>query len=484
MRQFWRDLSARARAGLVVGAVLSLAATVLVAFWALRTDYQVLFADLAAQDAAAMTSELERLKIPFSIADQGSEGGTTILVDRKDVYRTRLKLMGKDLPLHGSVGFELFNNSDFGMTEFAQRVNYQRALQGELTRTILSLNEVRDVRVLLALPEQGLFKQARNRATASITLTLKPGRSLAPAQIVGLQRLVAAAVPGIAAEDVTITDQSGVALTRPSGDGDASGYSARLELKRDTEVYLSRKATEVLDRTLGAGQALASVDVTLDMDRVQTTIESIVTPPGGPGRAPTGVVVRERETVRELGAPLRGASASDANGGAMSGSSQREVEYAVGRRVDQVVAQPGSVKRLQVVAVVKQALDGTRREQVQRLLAASVGVVPERGDVVVVHSMAAIAAPANEESPASATARAGPGSEPSPAGVEGPVRPRLAIVAALTAAIVLAAAGLVALQRRRAVTARAALSEAERRAALARVQGWLRATDVTGGGER
>lgn len=484
MMQVWQKLSGTARTGLVAGATLLLAMTALAAWWLVRTDYQVLFADLTAQDAAAMTSELERLKVPFSIAD-GADAGTTILVDRKDVYRTRLKLMGKDLPLHGSVGFELFNNSDFGMTEFAQRVNYQRALQGELTRTILSLSEVRDARVLLALPEHGLFKQTRSRATASITLTLKPGRALSGAQVVGLQRLVAAAVPGIAAEDVTITDQSGVALTRPAGDGEAGTYSARLELKRESELYLSRKASEILDRTLGAGQALASVDVTLDLDRVQTTTENVVAPAGAAGRAPTGVVVRERETLREVGSPIHAAATSEAIGGAVGGSSQREVEYAVGRRVEQVIAQPGSVKRIQVVAVVKQALDAARREQLQRLVAASVGAVPDRGDVVVVQSIEAMAAPVKDSAGLAPGAPGAPERGDERAAAAGGGSTRLGtiwggIVAAVLAA--LAVAGLVVLRRHRMQPVAAALTEAEREVALAQVRAWLGNTRATGGG--
>ena len=150
IRNFWNGLGRGARAGLVAGTVSIALATAAMGWWALRADYQVLFAELSPQDAAAMTAELERLKVPYRLADEGA----SILVEKEQVYAVRMKLMGKDLPLHGAVGFELFNNSDFGMTEFAQKINYQRALQGELTRTILSLAQVKDARVLLVLPEQ------------------------------------------------------------------------------------------------------------------------------------------------------------------------------------------------------------------------------------------------------------------------------------------------------------------------------------------
>ena len=235
------------RFGVLLGALLILGVAIAAGFYLLRPDYQVLFAGLTPQDTASMTAELDKQKIPYALAD--GDDGAMIMVDRPDVYKTRIKLMGKDIPLHGAVGFELFNNSDFGMTEFAQKVNYQRALQGELIRTILSITTVRDARVLLVLPEQGLLKQNVNKPKASVTLTMKPEQKLRPEQVTGIQRLVSSAVPGIGVEDVTIVDQSGVALTRAPGEGDAAdNNTARLELKRDTETYLAKKAETVLDQ--------------------------------------------------------------------------------------------------------------------------------------------------------------------------------------------------------------------------------------------
>lgn len=399
MKRFWdflgQQLGTAARRGLIVGTALIVMLLVAASVWLLRTDYQVLFAGLSPQDTAAMTSELERLKVPYVLGDESEAPGsnrTTILVDRKDVYKTRIKLMGKDIPLHGAVGFELFNNSDMGMTEFAQKINYQRALQGELTRTILALDEIQDARVLLALPEQGLFKQASSKPKASVTLTLKQGRVLRGEQVTGVQRLVSAAVPGILTQDVTIVDQSGVALTRAASDGpaemDAGSGSARLDLKRDTEAYLSRKAILVLERALGEGQGTASVDVTLNMDRVQTNTDELVGAPPKPGGSPTGVVTRERDTTRELGAPLGGAGASSAGGPLGGSNNQHEVEYAVGHRIEQVISQPGSVRRIQVAVVVRNALSPEQQEQLRKMVAAAVGASLERGDAVVVQTVA------------------------------------------------------------------------------------------------
>ncbi|RSZ40095.1 flagellar M-ring protein FliF [Variovorax beijingensis] len=477
---FWQGLTQRARIGLVGGVLAIVLGMSAAAWWVFHTEYQVLFADLKPQDAQAMTTELDRLKIPYRLGDSG----TSILVDKATVHATRIKLMGKELPLQGTVGLELFNNTDFGMTEFAQKINYQRALQGELTRTIQSLSQVREVRVLLALPEQGLFKQATSKAKASITLTLRQGQTLRAEQVTGVQRLVAAAVPGMATQDVTIVDSHGVALTRAEGNSaELETSSARLDLKRDTEAYLSRKVAAVLDRSFGAGQALASVDVMLNMDQIRTTTEDVLPAATRSGLQSTGVVVREREVLRDAGAALD-ARAGDV-GGPRSGSAQRDVEYAVGRRVEQVVSQPGSIRRIQVVAVVRKTLDPGQEDQLRKVIAAAAGASIERGDTIVVQSLAGGAMLAPD-----AAAGAADGSHAALApeeSDEAPVSANSLDKASPTPVQWLLGGGLIAMLAvwllragRRGVAVRetpqgaAPLSEAERAAALRRVRDWMR----------
>ncbi|RYZ06344.1 MAG: flagellar M-ring protein FliF [Comamonadaceae bacterium] len=464
MTTWWNGLESRARLGLACGAVAIALAMLLAAWWLLRSQQAVLFSDLSPQDAAVMAAELDRQKVPYVVAG----GGGTLLVDQSQVHATRLKLMGKDLPLHGAVGLELFNTTDFGMTEFAQKINYQRALQGELTRTILSFAEVREARVHLALPEQGLFRQSALRPKAAITLTMRHGQSLRQDQVNGIQRLVAAAVAGLAPQEVTIVDQQGVALTRTGTDGDAADSGGRLDLKRDTENYLSRKAGVVLERAFGPGQALASVDVTLNMDQVRVTTEDVIGAPDAKGGMSAGVLVRERESARDASTP-------DADARASRGSSmQRDVEYQTGKRVEQVVSHPGSVRRIHVVAVVRQSLDAQQQEQVRKLVAAAVGASAERGDAVVVQSFAGLSAvqPALSQDlpPAAAVAAAA---------VAAPAQPG-AVSLHLTEAIL--AIGVLAMgmaawlwQRRRALghAQRGRLTERQRQAVLARVEGWM-----------
>lgn len=388
MRETWKRLAPQARVGLIAGAVLIVTLMAGLGFWAYRTDYQVLFSEVAPADAAAMTAELEKLKTPYQLAD----GGATILVPRDLVYKTRLKLMGKELPLHGAVGFEVFNNADFGMTEFVQKVNYQRAIQGELTRTILAIEEIQAARVHLALPEQGLFKKAQAKPKASVTLTMKNGQTLAPEQIAGIQRLVAASVPDIVSGDVTVLNQHGVALTRLApADGSDAGIN-QLDGKRSTEDYLLRKVTQVLERTYGAGQAVASVDVALDLDQSKVTTEEILPAKNSdPAASLTGVVVRERSSAHEAAAA--GNTLAGAGKPGTPASSTSEFDYQVGRRVEQTVSGSGGIKRMTVAVLVKQGMDQAQQDKLKEVVGLAVGVNPQRGDAVVVYSMQALANP-------------------------------------------------------------------------------------------
>jgi flagellar M-ring protein FliF len=215
---------------LAVGAIAA-AAILAVSLWQfLRTPYVNAFAELAHADAVAIVGQLDRLKIPHRIADDGR----TILVPEEQVATARMQILGGELSLKNSVGFELFNESDMGLTDFAQRINYQRALQGELARTIMSLAEIDSARVHLSLPERSLFKANQEPAKAAVTLRTKQVAVIDPMTVSGIQRLVASAVPGLSPENVAVLDEKGRPLSR--GDGVHSGlhdefgatYAARI----------------------------------------------------------------------------------------------------------------------------------------------------------------------------------------------------------------------------------------------------------------
>ena len=482
LSQVWQQRATRI--GFLAGAAGVLTLTVAAAFWVLPQDYQVLFVDLASQDTAAMIAELEKMKVPYKLG----EGGDSILVPKDMVYKTRVKMMGKDLPLRGAVGFELFNNTDFGMTEFAQKVNYQRALQGELTRTIMAIEEVQFARVHLAIPEQGIFKKNANKSKASITLGLKPGKRIRPEQVTGIQRLVSAAVPDIRPQDVTVLDQHGVPLSHYAGnEGEPDMSATRLDLKRSTEEYLLGKVLQVLERAFGPGQAIASVDVALNLDQIRVTTEDVLPAKSrvSADTPPTGVVVRERQVVRD--APAAERSASDKGASALVAVSNMETEYQVGRRTEQVQTAPGAIRNLSVAVVVRKALDPPQLERIREVVAMAVGYNKTRGDAIAVYSIEQFAGKANAaqlaaegELPAIAAGAEEPvlsEQAPKPSRLSAlhlPEGAQLALFAAVAAVLLM----LLVLAGRRSAARPAPqplkqLTDKEREALLANVQAWV-----------
>lgn len=460
LTEFWTRLDRRSRMGLTLGATAIVVAVAVAGFWVTRSNYQVLFSGMKPQDASVMLNELDKQKIPYRLEADGS----TILVPQEVVHKTRIGLLGQDLPLHGAVGFELFNNADFGMTEFAQRINYQRALQGEITRTILSLANVESARVLIALPEQGLFHRGAGVPTASIALALRDGRSLTSEQVLGIQRLVSSSIPDIESRNVTIVNQHGVALTASSDEGDGAA-DARLAVKRSTEDYLTRKISAMLDQTFGAGTVVASVDVQLNMDRIRITTEDVLPySPAGKGQ-PTGVVVRERRSSREgeLGAGVN-------NSRRAGGGAENETDYQAGRKVEEIVSTPGVIMKMGVTAVVKGPIDGVALDRLRILVGNAAGAQIERGDTVIVYSteqMAARNSAAVQEAGPSATRAT---VEPPALRTEFEWTPRLAIALLLAAGGVLVLL-LLLLSRRRAQAPR--LSTEQREVMLHQLRGWL-----------
>lgn len=383
----WENLSYIARAIFLCLLTLLMVALVYSVTWSLKEDYQVLFSDLSSQDASGMIAELDRLKTPYKLA----ENGTSILVEKDTVYKTRLKLVGKGLNLNGSVGFELFNNSEFGMTEFAQKVNYLRALQGELERTIMGFDEIKSARVHLVLPESGLFKRKDAIPKASVTISVRDSAQLTSDQILGIQKLVAASVPEVTRSEVTIVDQRGIALTKNiAGDTEAFVYE-RLDVKKQLENYMTQKLISVLDRVIGTGQAIVSVDISLNYDQVKITKEDIIPLPHTFGQS-VGAITRKRTSnqVDEVGAAQPSTFTEDqASVGrdAPPSASTSEVEYINNRRVEQVLSSPGAVSKLSVGVVVPNINDPIKLAKIKEIVSMVAGINVSRGDGLVVHDI-------------------------------------------------------------------------------------------------
>jgi flagellar M-ring protein FliF len=455
LRAFWDELDARRRAGLLGGLALIVLVAAAFAWWALQRDYQVLFKDMAQRDAAAVVAELKRLKVPYRL----EADGTTVRVPGDAVHETRLALMGRGVPLSGGVGFELFDHNDLSTTEYAQKINYQRALQGELARTIMSIESVKHARVHLVLAEASLFKRDRSRPKASVSVLLQPGASLDESRILGIQRLVAAAAPGLEPQMVTVVDQRGVTLSA-AADATPAMAGGQLRVKKEVEEYLTRKVAEVLDRSFGPGQAIVSIDVALNSDEIRLTKQEVIPASGAGSQQPAGVMVHRREAVQRhtRSAPtLRVADAEGANAredGQLS--TTLETNYEVSRRVEQIVTQPGSIRRISVGIVLPRSVARDVAERIEKLVTMAAGLEIEgRGDAIAVHSLdqplpaqAPAASAASSSTLASEPTPATPG--PAPARVQrdpladlvagAPVTTALAIAAGLGLALGLALA--------------------------------------------
>ncbi len=233
-------------------------AIILFVLWLLliRTPYAPAFTGLTSADALTITQELDRQKTPYELA----EDGTTILVPEDRVDAARVNVLGGELPLKGAVGFELFNKTDMGLTEFAQKINYQRALQGELARTIMALDEIENARVHLSLPEEGIFEKDRRPAKASITVATKLGGPVDQQVVAGIQQLVASAVPELSPANVAILDARGELLSAPVSEIAAIALTPEQQQRQAVELDYASRIEEAVRR---AGMAMPlSVKVT------------------------------------------------------------------------------------------------------------------------------------------------------------------------------------------------------------------------------
>lgn len=371
-------LSRVARWAIVGIATVTLVIAIVVSLWATRERYAPLFTDLSDSEAASVVAQLKRLKVSYRLDD----GGATVRVPEDKVHEARLELVSSGAPIGGVVGFELFDKQGLGTTEQSQHVSYQRALQGELARTIGALNGVKQARVHLVLPETALFRRERSEPRAAVSLTMKKDSTLTASQVSGIQRLVAASVQNLEPARVVVSDQQGVVLSQTDITGRGIGATdAQLALQRNIEEYLTQKTAALLDRSLGPGSALVSVNVSLNFDEVTRTDQEVI--PSREGHSVVRLTQQSRVTQPTDGTAIFG----DASG---TNSQSRDVQYEYGRRVEQVVAAPGAISRLTVGVVLPRRVEAAVQDQVKQLVQAAIGFDAARGDSIVVHTLDAL----------------------------------------------------------------------------------------------
>ncbi|TNE36336.1 MAG: flagellar M-ring protein FliF [Alphaproteobacteria bacterium] len=369
-------------------------------------DYSLLYGGLEPSDSAAIVSKLESENIPYQISDDGRN----VMVPQDQVARVRLSMAQAGLPNGGSVGYEIFDKSDtFGTTNFVQNVNYVRALEGELARTIRALNNVAAARVHLVLPKREVFSRDKRQASASIVLKLRG--ALSADQISAVQHLTAAAVPALTPSHISIVDDKGNLLARGDGkETPGSGAVSQTAVKRVAyENHVKGQIEQLLEKSLGQGNVRAEVSAVMDFD--QKTVHSET-------YDPDSQVVRSSQSVEENNSSNEGtppdtavsvaSNLPDANANNGSGTNSKNtssrteetVNYEISKTVTTEVQESGAVRRLTVAVLVngrsEAAADGSQTykalsqdelDQVGRLVKSAIGYNEERGDVVEVVNM-------------------------------------------------------------------------------------------------
>lgn len=450
--KFYQALERGARVGFAVGALVIVLITAAMLWWLMSPREQLLFGGLKETDAAEIVEALNEWKVPHTIVD----GGAGIVVPEEMMYETRMRLVSSGIPRGGAVGFELFDDSDFGVTEFAQRVNYQRALQGEIERTIAALPAVENARVHLTIRRPGLFVGDQEQSKASIAVTLRPGEQLSRRQVRGIRGLVAAAVEGLSIEQVTVLDAGGNLLA--GGEGLASrSFEARDDEETRVEGRIQAKINELLAQVLEEGAYRVSVDAQLDFDSVRRVNERPM--------AEDSVVVRKRVN-------SRADEESDA-----ARQSNEDVEFRHGTVREEIASAPGRIHRLSVAVILPMSLDDSELVRIESLVSTAAGLDQARGDRLEVSRLGRgqmFTQREGAESASEEAAQAGEGTvdldrAPLQVGFDAvawPVWSKMLLL--IIVGLVLGVTVALALQRRPAK-----LSPTEREAVLGKMRSWL-----------
>ena len=400
--------------GLGVGRLIAIAAVGLglilffIFFTARITEapMSMLYADLEIQDSGRIVSELEAAGIPYQLRANGSQ----ILVPEDQVLRLRMSLAKEGLPSGGSIGYEIFDRRDtLGTTNFVQNVNFVRALEGELARTIRSLDRVVSARVHLVLPRRELFTQDRRKPSASIVLKTRGNTPLDKSQVAALQHLVSAAVPQLPPGNISIVDDSGNLLARGTDEESGTPSSTLAEFQSGYENRLKRSIEELLEQTVGFGKVRAEVSAEMDFDRLTVSSEEF---------DPDGQVVRSTQTIEEnsssldtegqvpvsVGVNLPEATAAQETSGTRSVSNNARTEETVNFEITKTnttqIRESGIVERLSVAVLVDglyttgedgeqiyEPRSDAELEQLATLVRTTVGFDAARGDQVEVVNM-------------------------------------------------------------------------------------------------
>lgn len=341
--------------------------------------FSVLYSNLEIEESGSIIEALKESGVDFKVEANGG----MIMVPTEKLYEMRMQLAKQGLPKSSRAGYEMFDKTNLGQTDFVQKLNYIRALEGELTRTIETLDEVLKARIHIVIPKPTLFTEKKEEPTASVVLKLKAGHEMRTQQVKGITHVVSAAVEGLKARYVSVMDVSGRILSNPYGDNElAERSSHQIEISRSVEKYLTGKVESILDGVLGPGKSYTKVSVQLNFDQIEKTIEQY---------NPEGKVVRSEERNEEQ------------TTNSPQGDNRREnniTNYEIDKTVQHIASAVGTIKRISVSSAVdgtyKKGEDGKKEyvardrkelDQLEDLVKNAVGFDVVRGDQITVSNV-------------------------------------------------------------------------------------------------
>jgi flagellar M-ring protein FliF len=403
LRDIWGQLGATQRVNVAAATFVLIAGLSVLAFWSSHADYGLLYGGLSDGEASKVIAALDDAKVPYKTGSNGS-----IMVPSDKVYALRMQLAGRGIPSGDGVGFEIFDKANFGISDFVQRANYTRAIQGELGRTISQIDAVESARVMIVLPENRLLLDKNTYPTASVFVHVRGNSQLQSQSINSIRFLVANSVEGLKPNHVSVVDNLGNVLSENTDDDSISGLTGtQLIARRNLEQYLAKKAQDMLDKVLGPGQAIVRVSADINYDTVTRSDEKF---------DPDGQVIRTQTkndqntdsstTANTMPAGISANTATNTTqaGGAPVNNTQNHtttstVEYEIGKTTSSQVEGAGGIKRLTASVTVAQQMEGTgdarkpvtrapeELEKLRSLVASAVGVDTTRGDTVALEEL-------------------------------------------------------------------------------------------------
>ncbi len=379
--------------------------------WSSRPEYVVLYSNLAAEDTAAIVQQLDGASIKYLV----SSDGATVQVDQKQIANARLILAEQGLPASSTVGFELFDKQFFGLTDFAQQVNYQRALEGELSKTIASIEEVESVRVHLVLSQSEVFTDTASNASASIVLQLKNGSTLESGSVKAITNLVASSVQGLLKENITIVDTKGELLSSGNvADGEATDNTGMVSTFEDG---IKKDLTYMLEQVYGAGNVLVRVSADINFDKKESQLETYIPKDDGMGVILSESVIRETydksnadatvgsntaagtdsnipsatdtATSTPSYAETTGTTASDSSTAAGNTylKDDTTTQYAVSKQIETISSQGGKLDKMSIGIFVNGNLTEEEKKNITAVVSAASGIMADRGDTLSIEGV-------------------------------------------------------------------------------------------------